>query len=665
MQTDIRLQSLSFKNIKGFEDYGINFDGKDADIFGKNATGKSSTYDLFLWILLGKDSANRSDYQIKPQDEDGNEVHNLDSIAECVLTVNGKPLKLKRQLSEKWSKNQKTKVVEFTGNETKYWVNDVPIKAKDYAIEIGSIIKENIFKLLTNPLFFNTNEKGFGWQERRKILFEISGDVSDSDVIDSLITPADKSMADLLNVVNSGRTIDQHKLVVADKIKTVTKNRDDIPSRISEQQRNIPVDAVDYTAIENALLGHRIALEAVELELATNAQGASLYRQKQQQAYKLQGELDARKKELDAESGAELKVLVDEKSSLENEKYRIHSLMLQLTSRHSLKTEELKVTNTKIAELRKKWSEEDAAQFIQPDGFFCPTCEQALPEDKAEEKVSKLKENFDKNKAQNLASIKLEGKTNADKSKLLIAELAEIATDTNTQDAKYKQVNERLSELETEITQQQNPVEVNYEADEKYSIISTELQLAKDELDKPIEDTTTELLAKKRETTEQIESLNKTLNQKEVVAKAKVRIDELKAEESKLAAELNSWERQDFLLKQFTTAKVKMLEDAINKRFETVKFKMFDILNDGSEKEVCRTLVNTNGVWVEWDGANTGGKIIAGLSIIEMLSEYYGVSVVAFVDNSEAVTSPIEVKSQLIRLIASVKDEVLRVEVKE
>jgi len=106
-----------------------------------------------------------------------------------------------------------------------------------------------------------------------------------------------------------------------------------------------------------------------------------------------------------------------------------------------------------------------------------------------------------------------------------------------------------------------------------------------------------------------------------------------------------------------------MLEDSINNRFETVKFKLFDVLNDGTEKEVCKTLVNTNGVWVEFDGANNGGKINAGLSIIQMLSEFYGVTCPIFVDNAESVTGFVEIKSQVIKLVVSEKDSVLRVEV--
>ncbi len=657
---DIRLQSLSFKNIKGFEDYTINFDSKNADIFGRNATGKSSTYDLFLWNLFGKDSFNRSDYQIKPQDQDGNEQHHLECIVECVLNINGKPLKLKRQLSEKWSKNQKTKTLEFTGNQTKYWVNDVPTPAKDYAVEINMLIKENIFKLLTNPLFFNTNEKGFGWQERRKILFEISGDVSDEQVIE-----ADKSLVDLLNIINSGRTIDQHKLVVSEQIKNTKSSIEGIPSRINEQQRNIPVDVVDYTAIESTVAGHRIALEAIELELATNTQGASLYRQKQQQAYKLQGELDARKKELDAESGAGLKRLVDEKASLENENYTISGEIKKLGARSEFRLSDINAIKKTILDLRKEWADENAKQFIPPDGFNCPTCEQPLPEGKTQEKIDKLKENFDKNKTQILASIRQKGKDKADRAEVLNEEKELDATSLATLEESLKRINTRLAELETEIAQQQNPVEVNYEADERYSTISVELQLVKTELDKPIEDTTTELLAQKREVTEQIETLNKTLNQKEVVEKAKIRIDELKAEESTLAAELNNWEHQDFLLKQFTKTKVKMLEDAINSRFTTVKFKLFDVLNDGSEKEICRTLVNTNGVLVEFDGANNGGKINAGIDIINLLSEFYGVSCPIFVDNAESVSSFTDIKPQVIKLIVSESDEKLRVEVKE
>lgn len=667
IQTDIRLQSLTFKNIKGFEDYSLNIDGKNADIFGRNATGKTSVYDLFLWILFGKDSFNRADYQIKPQDEDGNEQHHLESIAEVVLSVNSKQLKLKRQLSEKWVKNQKTHTVEFSGNETKYWVNDVPVKAKDYAVEINTLIKENIFKLLTNPLFFNTNEKGFGWQERRKILFEIcGGNISDSDVIDSLITPTDKSMADLQNVLNSGRTIDQHKLVIAEKIKNTKASMDGIPARINEQLRNIPAEVVDYTSIKTSLAEQKATLEAIESELATNAQGASLYRQKQQQAFKLQGDIESRKREIEANSGTGLKRVVDEKAKLESEKYRLESLLLQ--QKQKLSSWELQIKNTeeKVVSLRSKWEEEFKTVYIAPDAesFNCPTCGQALPEEDREVKLIELEANFTANKNATLGNIQTEGIGLSQALKQLKLENEKLSNAVQNTEADLLLIAEQITEIDKEIAEEQRlQGKPNYDTDVKYRALMAELKVLQSYLDKPIEDTSSELLARKREVTETIEKLNRTLNQKEVVEKAKARIDELKAEESQLAAKLSGYERQDYLIKQFTTAKVKMLEDAINNRFNTVKFKMFDTLNDGSQKEICRTLVNTNGVWVEFDGANNGGKINTGLEIINLLSEFYGVSCPIFVDNAESVTGFVDVKSQVIKLVVSEQDSKLRVEV--
>jgi len=655
-KTDIRLQSLTLKNFKGVgeEGFTLTLDGKNADIYGKNATGKSTLYDSFLWLLFGKDSANRSDYQVKPQDEEGNELHHLDCSVEGVLLVNNNTLKLKRQLSEKWSKNQKTKEVEFTGNLTSYWVNDVPTKSKDYAVEIGSIIKENIFKLLTNPLFFNTNEKGWDWKERRKILFEISGNVSDADVIDSLVTVGDKSMLDLLTIINSGRTIDNHKLVISDQIKNTKSQMDGIPARISEQQRNTSMDAVDYTAIETAVQAHKATLQAIELELATNAQGASLYRQKQQLAYGLRNLIDVRKLEITHEANAGFNKKVDEKEKLENDAYSLKSLITLDSSRIESCEKQSKTIEENLVALREKYGKVQSQIYVEPnpENFNCPTCGQGMPTDDVLAKMSELRFNFDSALKIDLAKIQTDGKDQAKLQERYRAELVEARESLAENDEKLRIVNEKIVELEKAIEVENKQVNtIDYNSDPQVSSLNAEFQALQAELEKPIEDTTTELLAKKQETSSLIESLNKTLNQKEVVEKAHIRINELKAEERKLAGELSEYERHDYLIKKFTSAKVKMLEDAINNRFETVKFKLFDTLNDGTEKEVCRTLVNTNSVLVEFDGANNGGKINTGLEIINLLSEFYGASLPLFIDNAESLTSFIPVNSQVIKLI--------------
>ena len=48
---------------------------------------------------------------------------------------------------------------------------------------------------------------------------------------------------------------------------------------------------------------------------------------------------------------------------------------------------------------------------------------------------------------------------------------------------------------------------------------------------------------------------------------------------------------------------------------------------------------------------NTAGKIIAGIDIVNALSEHYGVRVPLWVDNKESITDLAETTSQVISLI--------------
>ena len=86
-----------------------------------------------------------------------------------------------------------------------YLLDGVPSKLKDYKVLVDSIVQEDIFKLLTSPSYFNEQLK---WQDRRKGLLEIAGDILDEDVIAS-----DKSLSTLPTILK-GRTIENHRKVI-------------------------------------------------------------------------------------------------------------------------------------------------------------------------------------------------------------------------------------------------------------------------------------------------------------------------------------------------------------------------------------------------------------------------------------------------------------------
>ena len=113
----------------------------------------------------------------------------------------GQPKTLRKMLEEVWTKKRGEANKEFTGHQTSYWIDTVPVKKKEYTDQINLIINENAFKLLTNPFYFCTQLK---WEDRRKTLMEICGDVSDADVIAS-----NKSLEELSSVLNGKSINDQ------------------------------------------------------------------------------------------------------------------------------------------------------------------------------------------------------------------------------------------------------------------------------------------------------------------------------------------------------------------------------------------------------------------------------------------------------------------------
>ena len=157
---DIRLNTLRLKNFKGIKDFTLNIDGKTANIYGDNGVGKTSLVDAFLWLLFNKDSTDRTQFAVKPQDEYGNDIHNLQTEVEAELFIDGKPLKLRKVLEEQWTKRRGSVKPELTGNTIKYWWDEEPVKEREYKSRMSQLIDEDLFRMVTNPMYFNTKSIG-------------------------------------------------------------------------------------------------------------------------------------------------------------------------------------------------------------------------------------------------------------------------------------------------------------------------------------------------------------------------------------------------------------------------------------------------------------------------------------------------------------------------
>lgn len=647
---EIKLSKMELRNFKGIKEFTLDIGNHDANIYGENATGKTTLNDAFLWALFNKDSANRSDFSVKPQDKDGKDRNFLETEVILELLINGQPKTLRKMLEEVWTKKRGEENKEFTGHQTSYWIDTVPVKKKEYTDQINAIIDENAFKLLTNPFFFCTQLK---WEDRRKTLMEICGDVSDTDVITS-----DRSLAALTSILN-GKSITDQKKIIAERIKRLNSDIEAIPIKINELSRTLLGEEVNYSVVEENLLTYKATLKNIEQGMMDTSQMASVYRQKQQDAFKLTTAMDERKKELDESAMAGLKKAIDEKSKLEGEKYQrtnnIRSTEARIKANEKLITE----NDADLINLRAAWNLENEKQFVRPEGFTCPTCEQSIPQDKTEIRIAQMLKNFESTKAQDLAKISAGGKEIGIRQKSLKDELEVLRNDLTNHEMNLTDITDRLTELDQELkVERARTYGANYDADAKYSGLNSQLQAIRAELNKPIEDTTSELLKQKNEVTEQINALNKILNNRAVAIRTTERIDELKDEERTLAAQLSEFEKQRYLIEQFIKAKVNLLENNINSRFTMVKWRLFETQINGGISECCEAMVDGVG----YPNVNHAGKVNAGLDIINVLASHYGYTAPIFIDFRESVSKIIETGSQVINLIKSEADKTLRVE---
>ena len=118
-------------------------------------------------------------------------------------------------------------------------------------------------------------------------------------------------------------------------------------------------------------------------------------------------------------------------------------------------------------------------------------------------------------------------------------------------------------------------------------------------------------------------------------------------------------EQMNYLLEEFTRYKMQTISNQINNKFKTISWKLFDTQINGGVKECCECTING----VPYSSANNGHRIVAGLEIIQTLSELYGVNCPIFIDNAESVNNfniP-DMDAQLILLSVS-ENKQLKVE---
>jgi chromosome segregation ATPase len=646
IKMQIKISNLKLKNFKGIKNLEINFEGKNANIYGKNATGKTTVFDAFKWLFFDKDSSDRKDFNIKTLDENNKPIHFLEHEVEAILLIDGVDMTFKKMLKEKWVTKRGETQQEFSGHETSYWIDEVPVKKKDYEEKINSLVPESLFKLITDPLYFNKQLK---WQERREILTNISG----NQITDEEILNANEEFKTLQQNLN-GRSIEDYNKVVASKIKDLNKEKEKIPIRIDELTNTLITEHdINYEELEKEKANCKVEIQKIDAEMTDIQTRAKENMKKADQLAAAKNELNTLKLKLETEHS---KQQSEATIKLESEKAILESRKRNLAAELEERKQKVENAESSKQELYKKWDELLNTKLeFDPNSFICPTCKREYPAEKKEELKGTFINNFNEHKESEKQRINKEGQalnSVIEENRNKIEEIQETIQKTE------KELLDINTKLEENAKEQSNigPFDVTKlpQYQEKIKQVE-ELQTA---ISKIVQSDTTEISNKKAKLVDQINEIDKKLNERDTQEKTKARIEELEAEEESISQKVQELEAQQYQIEQFTKTKVELLENAINSKFEVVKFRLFDTQINGGLVECCDTLVNG----VPYSDVNNAHKILAGLDIINTLIKFYKTSAPIFIDNRESINELYNINTQIISLIVT-EDTELRIEV--
>lgn len=642
----IRIKKLKLLNFKGIREREILFEGDVTNISGDNGVGKTTIFDAFTWLLFGKNSVDRKDFEVKTLDKLNNVIEKIDHEVLGVLDVDGKEVELKRVLKEKWVKPRGKEEVEFQGNDTTYFFDKVPVTMKEYSQKISAICDELVFSLITNPMMFCTKEFRVkntpDWKVRRNTLFEMVEEVTDGDV-----AATNKEFQDLLDRI-SGKKFDEFKRQLAASKKELKDELAQIPTRIDELKRSLP-DPVDENAVNKMIADceKEISQIAQEINDESAAHQAILNKRSeiQNKIYELRSQISS----LEHEDNQAYQKAVNESTG------EIDSLKLLTEQKQrtlAAKVRELKEisdsiisTSNEIGLLREEWKAANSQTLsFDENEFKCPACHRDFEAEDIDAKKAEMEANFNSSKIKNIERIDQKGKAQKNNLEELKAKAETLQKDVDDLTA---EVDDLKAQIENS---SKTTVNIDKKINPEIEVLKAKITELESELSQPqTSSNITDLTNRKSGLESRIAQLRAELNDNKQIERAKEREIELEKQSKSLGQQIADMEREEFLMDKFTKTKIEMVESQINAKFSFVKWKMYNQLINAGEEETCIATVNG----VPYSDLNTAMQINAGLDIINALSKHYNTYAPIFIDHAESVNELEPTNSQMIRLVVT------------
>ena len=392
------LKSLHMENFKGIKSLDVNFSNKTS-IKGQNATGKTTIFDAFTWLLFNKNSAGEEKFNVRPLDKDGKRIDNVEIKVVAVLDVDGKEVELSKAQKQNWVKKRGTDTVTLQGNVNSFEIDGYPKSEADFKEYVSSLAySEDMFKMLTNPQYFSSLK----WKDQRDILMKLTTEVSDVELAKEMFD--ENAYAEsLIEELEKAPSTDDIRAKFSNALSEWKKKQAEIPVRIDEAEKS----KVDVDVAEQELLKADLErkIEAVDDRMENAGTEIDRLRGKEMQ---LQFDMSGIMQVMNDELSAKRRGLDSAKDDATRKFNDLHNQIQSVENQIKANEKTISDTDAERKNLGVEYNAEFSKAFDEMPYLFdeskwkfdesttvCSLCGQKLPQDK----IESLKADFEQKKA--------------------------------------------------------------------------------------------------------------------------------------------------------------------------------------------------------------------------------------------------------------------------
>lgn len=591
---------------------------------GQNEVGKSTVKRIILDVLNCHDENDREITGIRPHDENGVEIDDVDIVRAVIFEIDGKAKTLKKVTRQKRNKKG-----EITGSVTDYSINDVPYKMADY----NQYINDNMAELGVLPFCLNAMTLlNKSQAEQRLALASYFGTRTDEEICDMF-----PQFAELKPMFDDG-DVDQLKKVCRGKLngtggrngsKGLVKERDEISTRIDTIHSTN--EYTDLAELELQKKTYEPQLKEIEDKLSDYNKILEDKQKATEDIMNLKFELSDMERKANAdnqEKRMELQLQID---GFDVSIRKTESMIRAGKTSIENSEREARFCAESLEKIRADWRKTKELAFDE-SSVNCPMCGQKLPEDK----IESMRAEFDERKAKNLKELEERGNTLASSdSKELKQAIEDKKKEIADLGVELKELTIRRNGTEMELGMV--PTDVDMTGNSEYQALKAKIE----EKEKALadENDTSELIRKlKNERNELLRQVSSVDTKIELGVANNKRIDDsiadLEDKRKDLNQEIADWERKLDLLKEFTRKKNELLQADVNKYLNFATAKLFRPLLNGDTEECCDFVYNGEAYA---RNLNHGARMLTEVDICRAFQKVASVNFPIIIDDTESV----------------------------